>query len=134
MARGGALRGFGRRLGGNATRVVRLLGARNALGSRDAQPSLWLLARIGPHISEQRPSFSLGRERSLALLDLLRALDAARVDRRVQGVIVRIEGTPLGWSQAAALRDVGVDKVYVSNLDLRGVDRLYEEIAAAADV
>ncbi len=32
-----------------------------------------------------------------------------------------------------ALRQVGVDKVYVSNLDLHGIDRLYDEILAASD-
>jgi len=31
-----------------------------------------------------------------------------------------------------ALREIGADRVYVSNLDIRGVDRLYDEITAAA--
>jgi len=31
-----------------------------------------------------------------------------------------------------ALRGIGADKVYVSNLDLHGVDRLYDELAAGA--
>ncbi len=33
-----------------------------------------------------------------------------------------------------ALREVGADKVYVSNLDLRRIDRLYDEITAAAGI
>jgi hypothetical protein len=32
-----------------------------------------------------------------------------------------------------ALREIGADKVYVSNLDLRWIDRLYAEITTAAD-
>ena len=37
-------------------------------------------------------------------------------------------------STIRALREVGADKVYVSNLDLGRIDRLYAEITAAADV
>jgi len=32
-----------------------------------------------------------------------------------------------------ALRDVGVDKVYVSNLDPHRIDRLYDEIVEASN-
>ena len=36
-------------------------------------------------------------------------------------------------STIRALREIGADKVYVSNLDLRWIDRLYVEITTAAD-
>jgi protease-4 len=90
------------RLGGNAARLARLVGARSVLGSEGS--GVWLLLRLGPVLAEQPSRVSFGRERALAFLDVLRVVEAAREDSQVQGLVVRIHGAPLGWSQAASLR------------------------------
>ncbi|MEE2662747.1 MAG: signal peptide peptidase SppA [Myxococcota bacterium] len=101
-----AVFGLGRRLGHNGVRVVRRLVARSVLDKRADVAGLWLLARIGPRLGERRTrSVILSREPSpIALIDLLRALDAARSDARVAGVMLRFEGSPGGFARAAALR------------------------------
>jgi len=99
-------RGLGRRLGYNAFRGVRRILSRNVLDKRARERPLWLHVRIDSSIEEQRtrgPHFGPDSP-SLALVDLLRALDSARRDPRVEGVVLRFEGSPGGFARAATLR------------------------------
>lgn len=100
------LRAIGRRLGGSAASGVRRVAARAVIGRRADRDCVWLLARLRGDVGEQRPPrFGFSSEPRLpALVDLLRALDAARDDARVRGVVLRFEGGAGGLAQAAALR------------------------------
>ena len=131
---------LGRRLVANTARVVQRVAARNVLGKPHDRDTVWLLVRICDEIPEQRPQrFAFGRNnspRSPALVDLLQALDAARDDTRVCGVVLRFEGGFSSATQAAALRravfnlrEVG-KKVWAWS---EGYDALQLQVASAAD-
>ncbi|MCA9513079.1 MAG: S49 family peptidase, partial [Myxococcales bacterium] len=106
MAGARDVRAFVRRLGGNAATGVRRLAERAVVGRRTDRDTLWLLVRLRGDATELRPSrFSWSSEPRLpALVDLLRALEAARDDARVRGLVLRFEGGPATLVQAAALR------------------------------
>ena len=101
MLRGMA--GLPRHLFGNAIRVPAAIGARlGPLG----KGGVWLIQRLRQELGDARgPAIPfIARERGLSFVDVLRVLDTARVDPRIQGVVLRFEGGPTGWSQALALR------------------------------
>jgi protease-4 len=100
------LRGLGRRLGHNAVRVVRRIVARNVLDKPARGGGRWLLVRIGPRLGERRArALPFSHEPgALALIDVLRAFEAAARDDRIQGVVLRFEGDPGGFARAATLR------------------------------
>jgi protease-4 len=65
----------------------------------------WVALRLGGVLPELAPPlWPRVPEGSVALLDVLRALDAAARDPRVVGVVVRIAGVPGGWSRLHTLR------------------------------
>ena len=65
----------------------------------------WLDLRLAPPLAEQRlPTFGLGREPGLSLLELLQTLERAARDPQVAGVLLRFEGAPRGLAQALAVR------------------------------
>ncbi len=91
-----------RRLGSNAGRLGRLFADRVVIGRR---APFWLMLRLAPPLEETRAfSWSFGRERHLALLEALRVLEAAAVDDRVAGVLLRLSGAPHGLAAAMSLR------------------------------
>ncbi|HTF32921.1 MAG TPA: signal peptide peptidase SppA [Myxococcota bacterium] len=94
--------GFVRRLAANAARAARQGFARRHL-SRDG--GLWLDVRIGPGLQELRPTaLPFAPPGGAGLLDLLRTLQCAAEDGRVDGVLLRFEGAAPGLSQVLALR------------------------------
>ena len=102
----GAVRGLGHRLGHNAALAVRRLAATATTPRGDGARPIWLLVRVGSQQPETRPGpVWLSREpRVLAFVDLLRALEVAAADSRVEGVMLRFEGGPSGFAHAATLR------------------------------
>lgn len=87
----------------NAIRVPAAIAARlGPLG----KGGVWLVQRLRPELSDARsPGLPfVGRERGLAFVDVLRVLDTARVDPRIEGVVLRFQGGPASWTQALALR------------------------------
>ena len=91
-----------RRAGANVSRTARLVTARAVLGRR---APFWLLVRREPPVAEVAgPRLPFSRPRGPSLLDALRALEAAAVDRRVAGVVLRLAGAPHGFAAAASLR------------------------------
>jgi protease-4 len=134
------LSGVGRRVAANAVRLVRRIGARNALGKPQDRDSLWLLLRVGDEISEQRPArFAFtgrGEPRSLAWVDLLRALESAGKDTRVRGVVLRFEDGLTSATQAATLRRAVCALREAGKLVWawsEGYDALQLQVASAAD-
>ncbi len=94
--------GIVRRASGNAARAARLLAARAVLGRR---APFWLLVRLEPPFEQTRTArLPFSRGRAPSLLETLRALDAARSDPRVGGVLLRCAGAPHGYATAASLR------------------------------
>lgn len=91
-----------RRLGANASRIVRLASARISLPS---DGGVWLTLRLGAPVEELRtPQLTFSRISRLQLLDVLRVLDAAAGDPRVAGVVLRFTGPVGGMGRALALR------------------------------
>lgn len=128
---------LGRRFAANVARVAQRIAARNALGKPHERDTVWLLVRIRGDIPEQRPQrFAFGAPRSLAFVDLLQALDAARADTRICGAVLRFEGGLASATQAAALRRAIFNlreagkKVWAWS---EGYDALQLQVASAAD-
>jgi protease-4 len=92
-----------RRISRNAGRVARLL-ALAAMRRPARQGGMWLDVTLSASLQEL-PSSGWGRRsEELGLVELLRALDVARDDARVAGVVLCFRGDLHGWSKAIALR------------------------------
>ena len=67
----------------------------------------YLVVDIEGEYSEGRPPSPLSRlvDDSHVLIETLSALETARADDRIKGVIARVRSTSLGWGQARELRD-----------------------------
>jgi len=92
-----------RRMSRNAGRVLRLI-AKAVLRRQARYGGMWLDVPIGSSLAELPSSGWGSRPDSLALVDLLGALEKARNDPRVSGVVIDIRGDFHGWSQVVALR------------------------------
>ncbi|MDJ0785479.1 MAG: S49 family peptidase [Myxococcota bacterium] len=64
----------------------------------------WLRLRLPSPIPESPTPGFFGRPAELCYLDVLRALDAARTDPRVAGVLVRFHGPPGAMARSSGLR------------------------------
>ena len=85
-----------RSLSANGRRALRRLGAGRVLPSDTAN---WLLLRVGADLAEERPALAIGNASPLALVDVLRTLEVARLDERVAGVVVRLHAGLSGWGR-----------------------------------
>lgn len=93
-------RQIGERAGANLARGFRRLAARAAL-----RPGFWVVVRLRADLDELgRPHLPFGREEGPRLLDVLETLEAAADDPEVDGVLLRIHGSPRGWSVLLSLR------------------------------
>lgn len=86
--------------------AVRLPGAITARLGPLGKGGVWLVQRLRAELSDARgPALPfVARERGLSFVDVLRVLDTARVDSRIEGVVLRFQGGPTDWAQALALR------------------------------
>jgi protease-4 len=91
--------GAPRRLAANGLRLATRLASRPSLPARSG---CWLTMEVGAELSE-RTHLGFGRP-ALGLMDLLRALEAAGIDDRVEGVLLCVRGEASSWSQASSLR------------------------------
>jgi len=99
---------IGRRFGRNVSRALR----RSMVGLPDA--GFWLDLEIDAGLSEvARPQLAL--EPVPGLLEVLQTLGHAQGDPAVVGVLVRLSGTPEGWSKIQSLRRA------LENLVSRGI-------------
>jgi protease-4 len=89
------------RAGANSVRAARRLLARAALPRGSGA---WLLLRLAPSLDELSAPLAVGREGSLALLEVLETLERAASDPQIDGVLLRFEGAPLGYAKALSLR------------------------------
>jgi protease-4 len=97
-----------RRAGANLSHAARRVAARVAL---PRGPGVWLVVRVGPWLDELPvPRLPWAGEPAQSLLTLLQTLESAAADPRIEGVLLRISGPPIGWSRMLSLR--------------RGVERL----------
>lgn len=64
----------------------------------------WVLMELDTAYPERRGPFTLFNQPSVNFWDLLATIDEARGDEEVSGLILRIEGPGLGWSQIQSLR------------------------------
>lgn len=91
------------RLAANAARAARRGMSRAAL-----PPSgFWVGVRLGASVPELRVRgwpFASARSNPLSLLDLLRVIETAAHDPHVDGVLLRLDGAPGGWSRLQTLR------------------------------
>jgi protease-4 len=95
--------GLPRHLFENTIRLPAAIGARlGPLG----KGGVWLVQPLRPDLSDAaaRGLPFVGRERGLSFVQVLRVLDTARVDLRIEGVVLRFQGGPTSWTQALALR------------------------------
>ncbi len=98
MARG--ISGLPLRAGANALRALRQ-GAAVFLLPRGRW---WVRVRLASPLPELTAPVLLGREPSLALVEVLQVLDGAARDPRVAGVVLRLEGPVGGLAKAWSLR------------------------------
>ncbi len=90
------------RLAANGARVFRGIGRGHVL---PAPVGNWLQVDIAGEPSERGSSgLGWGREPALGLLDLLRCLEAAGADPRIDGSLIRLRGDFASWGQALSLR------------------------------
>jgi protease-4 len=98
MAGAGVLR----RLTANLARAARQ-GVDRALMPRGR--GFWIRLRLPPALEEIRPpALPFSRQAPLGFLDVLRTLETAAGDPQVDGVLLRLEGGPRGWSKLMTLR------------------------------
>lgn len=100
-------------MSGQPSRVLRRIGANLALAYRrltarfvlPRQGGVWLRVRLGAPVEElAAPNLPFGESAPLGLFDLLAALDTARRDTRVAGVLLHLSGPVGGSSRALSLR------------------------------
>ena len=92
-----------RRLGSNASRLPRLA-AQAAMRHPARHGGMWLDVPVGACTAELPASGWGRRSDGLALVELLRALDSARHDRLVAGVVLSFRGELHGWGRVFAVR------------------------------
>lgn len=95
--------GMVRRLAANAARAARRGVSRAALPAS----GFWVGVRLGASVPELRAPawpFAPADSTGVPLLELLRALETAAHDPRVDGVLLRIDRAPGGWSRLHTLR------------------------------
>lgn len=91
-----------RRAGANVARVARSALARAALPQG---PGAWLVVRLTPTLDELAPPrLPWSGDGVQSLLGVLQSLEAAAVDPRLDGVVLRISGAPAGWSRLLSVR------------------------------
>lgn len=93
--------GMAGRLGANAVRAVQRGVGHFAL----PRGPMWVRIRLAPPIEDLLPPALLRRrDHSLSFLELLRVLDHAASDPRVEGVLIRLDGMRRGFSRVLTLR------------------------------
>jgi len=98
MARAAGVAG---RIGANAVRVVRRGVGYFAL----PRERIWIRIRLGPPVGDLLPPLLFrARDHTLSLLELLRVLECAATDPRVEGVLIRLEGVRRGFARILTLR------------------------------
>lgn len=91
-----------RRLGSNLARAARQ-GMDRALMPRGR--GFWIRLRLPAALEDVRPpTLPFSRQAPLGFLDVLRTLETAADDPQVDGVLLRFEGGPRGWSKVMTLR------------------------------
>lgn len=96
-----------RRLGANLAGLARR-GVARAVLSRERP--VWVRVRMAQPVTELRaPALPMGRPPGPSLLELLTTLDAASRDPDVTGILLRLDGAPIGWGRAVAVRRAVAD-------------------------
>ena len=86
----------------NLSRAARRVLAGRVLPRGD---SCWVEVRLHEHLLDQRaPRAPFVSEHHLTFLEVLQVVDAAGRDPRVDGVLLKLEGGPVSFSQALSLR------------------------------
>jgi protease-4 len=89
------------RIAANAVRVVRRGVGHFAL----PRGSMWIRIRLAPPVEDLLPpALFRARDHSLSLLELLRVLEHAAGDPRVEGVLIRLDGMRGGLARVLTLR------------------------------
>ena len=86
-----------RDLAANAGRVVRRTTALSVLPSAGG---IWLNLTLSVEMGEFRARRRLGGDVPLGLLEILRILEEASLDRRVDGVVLELKGGVPGFGRA----------------------------------
>ena len=107
-------------------------GARRVVGALalPRRRGFWIVVRLtGPVEDLASPRLPLTREGTVGLFEVLQTLEAAATDPQVEGVLLRVGATPIGWSKALSLRRA------VERLRERGKPvAAYAEVLGAADI
>ncbi len=91
-----------RRAGANLASAVRRAVAQAALPRK---AGIWVVVRLTPAIEDlPPPHLPFAREVPVSLLEVLETLEAAAADPQVDGVLLRCDGVPAGWSKLLSLR------------------------------
>ena len=91
-----------RRAGANLASAARRAVAQAALPRK---AGIWVVVRLTPAIEDlPPPHLPFAREVPVSLLEVLETLEAAAADPQVDGVLLRCDGVPAGWSKLLSLR------------------------------